>query len=104
VVTVACTDAGRAQEVAARSGELAVALAREAGVAVTGLRVVIADHVQPPSSAPPRPVPPPEPGADARAAASGIAGSVEDAELRGYLERAAALSLDRRWREGPAGR
>jgi hypothetical protein len=36
----------------------------------------------------------------ARAAASGIAGSVEDPALREVLERAAALSLDRRWREG----
>lgn len=87
-LTVACSSAAWAQELAARSDELLARL-REAGVAVRGLRFVVADVALPVEGpAPPRP--PRPPSAADRAAARLEVGPVADPRLRELLVHAAA--------------
>jgi hypothetical protein len=99
VVTVACTDAARAQEISAQSDDFLASLARLAGASLTGLRVVVADHAvnipsfglpdtQPASAAATR---------AAREAAEGITTDIEDEQLRDAIMRAAAAALARQW-------
>lgn len=101
VVTVACIDAARAQEIAAQSEDLLAELARFSGASLTGLRPVVADHaVNIPSFASPltRPASPAATRA-AREAAEGMTMDIEDEQLRDVMTRAAASFLARRWDE-----
>jgi hypothetical protein len=102
VVTIACRDGFRAQELMSRSDQLVQQLSQAAGVDVTGLRTVIADHAVhiPDVDGPP---PRPEPSAQAKAAAFGIAQGItediDDAQLRELMMRAVTNSLAQQWGE-----
>ncbi len=101
VVTVACTDAARAQEIGAQSDDLLAELARCSGASLTGLRAMVADHaVNIPTFTSPqtRPVSPAATRA-AREAAEGMTMDIEDGQLREVITRAAASLLARRWGE-----
>jgi hypothetical protein len=87
-LTVACSGAAWAQELAARSEELLARL-RAAGVEARGLRFVVADVALPPAPEAPAPAPRP-PTAGERAAARVDVGPVADPHLRELLVRAAA--------------
>ncbi|MFN8109028.1 MAG: DciA family protein [Thermoleophilia bacterium] len=97
VVTIACTDAGVAQELSLRAEELTRALSDAAGRALLGVRAVIADHAVTPRAPAGPPPPPAPPGPEAVAAAEGLAAHVTDPELRAAVQRAAAAALQRRW-------
>lgn len=101
VVTVACIDAARAQEVSAQSDDLLAALARFSGASLTGLRVVVADHavVIPSFTSPPVRAASSEATHAAREAAEGMTIGIEDNQLRDAIMRAATSSLARRWDE-----
>lgn len=100
VLTVACSDAGRAQEVAADAERLLSELAHLTGARLVRLHTVVADHALrlPTFEAPTRP-PAPSPAAQAAAAdaAQGITAQVEDERLRSALAEAVAAALARRW-------
>ncbi len=98
VVTVACTDAVWAQELDMRADVLMVRLEHLLGNpdAVAGLRFVVADHAIPNGDVGPRqPVVLPPPSAAAQAAGARAAQSIDDAELRDLVARAAARSIER---------
>jgi len=99
VVTVACADATRAQQILGDADVLQVELERITGISLTRLDPVIADHaVQLPEFGSP---PPPEVSAAAQKAAmeaaQGMTAGIDDPELRDAIARAAAGSIARRW-------
>jgi hypothetical protein len=104
VVTVACADAMRAQQIQADADDLRAGLERLAGISLTRLDTVIADHaVQLPDFSP---TAPPEVSPAARKAAieaaEGMTAGIDDPALRDAITRAAAGSIARRWDEmGP---
>jgi hypothetical protein len=105
VVTVACADAMRAQQIQADADQLRTELGRIAGVSVTRLDTVIADHaVQLPEFDVPAT---PEVSAAAQKAAmeaaQGMTAGIEDPELRDAIARAAAGCIARRWDQKRAG-
>jgi hypothetical protein len=105
VVTVACSGAGWAQELAARSDVLVARLgALVPDAAPAALRFVVADHALPRLERLQRPSPA-RPGEAERRAARAAAETVADPALRGLLERAAASGLARaRGQKSPAKR
>jgi hypothetical protein len=101
VVTVACIDAMRAQQIRATSEDLLDRLATATGVTLTRMDVVVADHaVTIPDFAGPVPREIPESARRAaRQVVEGFAGEVTDPELRDAIARAAAGSIARTWDE-----
>jgi hypothetical protein len=101
VVTVACTDAIRAQQIRAGSEDLLGLLELASGVKLTRMDVVVADHaLQIPHFE--RPAPREIPGASLRAAeqvVSGFAADVTDPDLRDAITRAATVAIARTWDE-----
>lgn len=99
VVIVACADAMRAQQISADADRLQEELARIAGISITRIDTVIADHAVRLPDFGPSPAPPVS-GAALRAAeqvAEGMTVGIEDPELRAAITRAAAASIARRW-------
>lgn len=99
VVTLACADAMRAQQIQADADFLLAELRRSAGVSIARIDTVIADHaLKLPESDPPSagPVSPAALKA-AEQAAEGITAGIDDAELRDAITRAAAAAIARRW-------
>lgn len=99
VITVACADAMRAHQIRADADFLQAELSRIAGVSVTRIDTVIADHalVMPTFDEPePEPI---APAAQAAAdqVAEGMTAGIEDPELRDVIARAAAASIARQW-------
>lgn len=104
VLSVACSSASWAQELAARSDDLLARLSALTGVAagVRGLRFIVSDGALPRDAAAPGPPPRPSPTAAQRAAARVAVGPVADPRLRDLLKRAAAARMvleDRKDRE-----
>ncbi len=99
VVTIACSDAMRAQQIQADADDLREELSRLAGISITRLDTVIADHaVQLPEFEAPPARPVSEQVRDAAAqVAEGMTAGIEDPELRDVLARAAAGAIARRW-------
>jgi len=106
VVTIACSDAMRAQQIQADADVLREELSRLAGISVTRLDTVVADHaVQMPEFEAPSAGPVPAQVRDAAAqVAEGMTAGIEDPELRDVLARAAAGAIARRWDQTGAGR
>jgi len=90
VVTVACASAAWAQELDLRRERLTPALDAAVGgePSVSGIRLVVGDHVMPPDAPAPRPTPVVTPGDVA--AADAVTPEIEDRELRELLVRAQA--------------
>ncbi len=100
VVTIACRDGFRAQELMSRSDQLLQQLSQASGVDLTGLRTVIADHAVhiPEVDGPPRrPEPSPQAKAAAFGVAQGVTEDVDDPKLRELMIRAMADSLAQQW-------
>ncbi len=98
VVTIACSSASWAHELAAHSDRLVNGLRGATDVEVIDLRFIVADHavIAPPGSAPPAPRETPRaPDPDAHRRAVELVGEVTDDRLRDLLTRAAARALDR---------
>jgi hypothetical protein len=101
VLTVACTDAARAQHLAASADDLLDRLRHLTGASLTRLDTVIADHalVMPnPYQAPP--TPPPITDATRQAAeeaAAGMSSEITDPDIRDVVARAAAEAIARSW-------
>ena len=107
VVTLACADAIRAQQIQADADHLQAELGRIAGVSITRLDTVIADHALALPEFAPRPPQPVSPAAQkaAEQVAEGITAGIDDPDLRDAIARAAAGAIARQWdQQGPAGR
>jgi hypothetical protein len=105
VVTVACRDAMRAQQISSGAEDLLDRLRRLTGAPLTRLDTVIADHaiVYPVPEAPPQP--PPLSDAALRAAdeaAAGMSADIEDPDVRDAVARAAARAIARSWERSNA--
>jgi len=101
VVTIACTDATRAQQIRAASDDLLGQLEAASGVKLTRMDVVVADHaLQIPvfERAEVREIPEASLRA-AEQAASGFAAGVSDPDLRDAIMRAATAAIARTWAE-----
>lgn len=99
VVTVACADAMRAQQITSASEELIARLSRMTGAPLTRLDTVIADHAVEfpvPEQAPPAPIPEDALRA-AREVAEGLSAEITDADVRDAVARAAARAIARTW-------
>jgi hypothetical protein len=100
VLTVACTDAMRAQQIAAAADDLLDRLRRLTGASLTRLDTVIADHaLQMPEFdelTPPAPIAESSRRA-AREVADGFAAEVADLDIRDAIARAAANAIARSW-------
>lgn len=106
VVTLACADAMRAQQIHADADHLQAELSRIAGISVARLDTVIADHALELPEFATRPVDPVSPAAQkaAEQAAEGMTVGIDDPELRAVIARAAAGAIARRWdRQGTEG-
>jgi hypothetical protein len=101
VLTVACTDATRAQQLAAASDELLDRLRHLTGAALTRLDTVIADHaLVMPERYVPTPAPPPIADATrqaAKEAAEGMSSDIADPDIRDAVARAAGAAIARSW-------
>lgn len=99
VVTVACADAMHAQRVASDGDHLREELSRIAGISVTRIDTVIADHALRLPEFDQPPVPPVSPDAlhAAEQVAEGLTAGIDDPELRDVITRAAASSIARAW-------
>lgn len=99
VVTVACTDAMRAQQIAAAGDELIERLSRMTGAPLSRIDTVIADHAVEfpvPEEIPPAPIPENALRA-AREVADGLSAEITDPEVRDAVARAAARAIARSW-------
>jgi hypothetical protein len=101
VLTIACADAIRAQQLAAASDDLLDRLRHLTGAPLTRLDTVIADHalVMPDQYQPPIP-PPPIADATRQAAeeaAAGMSSEITDPDIREAVARAAAEAIARSW-------
>jgi hypothetical protein len=99
VVTIACADAMRAQQILSDADDLRTELSRLAGVSLTRLDPIIADHavVLPEFDAPPPQEISPAAQKAATEAAQGMTAGIEDPALRDAVARAAAGAIARRW-------
>ena len=99
VVTLACADAMRAQQIRADADYLQAELSRIAGVSITRIDTVIADHaLKLPEFDRTLPVPvSPAALKAAEQAAEGMTAGIDDAELRDAITRAAAAAIARSW-------
>jgi len=106
VVTLACADAVRAQQIQADADHLLEELSRIAGVSITRLDTVIADHALELPEFAARPAEPVSPAAQRAAehVAEGITAGIDDPDLREVIARAAAGAIARQWgRHDPSG-
>ncbi len=99
VVTIACADAMRAQQILSDADDLCAELGRLAGISLTRLDPVIADHAValPEFDAPAPKIISPAAQKAATEAAQGMTEGIEDPALRDAIARAAAGAIARRW-------
>jgi Dna[CI] antecedent, DciA len=97
VVTIACSSASWAHELAAHSDRLVDGLTGASDVEVVDLRFIVADHalIDPAGTGTAPPIPPEPPTALERHQAQELVGPVEDPDLKDLLTRAAAAAVKR---------